>query len=68
MKYQIRKKMSIGQQLETAYDKDKECFVKEERYGEPSFEATKEKARLLLAELKQSHRNYKWMRLYEVVG
>jgi len=65
--YQIRRKSRIGQQIETAYDKENQKWVKEIAYAEPNFQATPEEAKKLLAELKDGFRG-KWIRLYIVDG
>jgi hypothetical protein len=66
-KWQIKMKSAIGQQLETAYNKELNRFVKETSYAEPSFEATREEAHALLSQLQNRFR-CKWMRIYQVIG
>jgi len=62
----IKHKSPIGQQLETVWNKETDKFIKQTNFGKPSFCATKQEARKILAEKKSEFRQYKWVRLYEI--
>lgn len=67
MKWCIKRKSNVGQQIEQIYDKENEKWVKEMSYCEPSFRATKTEARELRKQLSEGYRG-KWVRLYEITG
>jgi hypothetical protein len=67
-KYQIRKQVSIGQQLIYCWDVEQKKWVKYEHYSSAVFLETPENARKITADLKADGRNFKYIRLYEVIG
>jgi len=69
--WQIKRRKSIGQQLTEAWNPRTERWEIETQYGEPSFIATRERAKQILKEIKEDQRMpvpVKWVRLYHVVG